>query len=53
LRDSDAKALFTQRNLLGNEVKAAKETGIRKEKIVLIGEEREQLLAFTRLAGGC
>ena len=41
LRDSGAKALFTQKHLLPNALKAASEAGISKEKIVLIGEERD------------
>ena len=41
LRDSEAKALFTQKHLLPNALRAASEAGIPKERIVLIGEERD------------
>lgn len=41
LRDSGAKVLFTQKHLLPNALKAATEAGIPKERIVLIGEERD------------
>jgi 4-coumarate--CoA ligase len=41
LRDSGAKALFTQRHLLANAVKAAREADIPTERILLIGEERD------------
>lgn len=41
LRDSGAKTVFTQRHLLGNAVKAAREADIPAERIVLIGEERD------------
>jgi long-subunit acyl-CoA synthetase (AMP-forming) len=43
LRDSGAKALFTQKHLLPNALKAAQEAGIGRERIVLIGEERDGL----------
>ena len=42
MRDSGAKALFTQKHLLPNALKACSEAGIPKEKIVLIGEERHE-----------
>jgi 4-coumarate--CoA ligase len=42
LRDSGAKALFTQKNLLPTALKAASEAGIERERIVLIGEERDE-----------
>ena len=42
LRDSGAEALFTQKHLLGTALKAATEVGIGRERIVLIGEERER-----------
>jgi 4-coumarate--CoA ligase len=41
LRASGAKALFTQKHLLKNALKAASEARIPEEKIVLIGEERD------------
>ena len=41
LRDSGAKALFTQKHLLKNALKAASEAGIPKERVVLIGEDRD------------
>jgi 4-coumarate--CoA ligase len=41
LRDSGAKALFTQEHLLPNALKACYEAGIPKERIVLIGEDRQ------------
>lgn len=42
LRDSGAKALFTQKHLLPNALKAASEAGISRDRIVLIGEERDE-----------
>lgn len=41
LKDSGAKALFTQKSLLENALKAAAEAGIPRERVVLIGEEKE------------
>lgn len=41
LRDSGAKALFTQKQLLPTALKAASEAGVPRERIVLIGEERD------------
>ncbi|KAH8667600.1 hypothetical protein BGZ60DRAFT_409612 [Tricladium varicosporioides] len=41
LRDSGAKVLITQKHLLGNGLKAAKEVGIPKERVLLIGDEKE------------
>ena len=42
LRDSGARVLVTQRHLLGVALKACEEVGIRREGVVLIGEERER-----------
>lgn len=39
LKDSGAKALVTQRGLLGVALKAATEVGIGRDRIVLIGED--------------
>jgi 4-coumarate--CoA ligase len=53
LKDSGAKALFTQKALLGNAVKAAAEAGIPRERIVLIGEEHDgAFLHFSKILGG-
>jgi 4-coumarate--CoA ligase len=41
LKDSGSKALFTQRSLLPVALKAAAESGIGRDRIVLIGEERD------------
>ena len=41
LKDSGARALFTQKSLLGVAVKAAEEAGIERERVVLIGDEEE------------
>lgn len=40
LRDSGARILVTQRNLLNPALAAAKEAGIEKRNVILIGEER-------------
>jgi 4-coumarate--CoA ligase len=48
LKDSGAKALFTQKHLLGVALKAAAEAGIAKEKVVLIGDEEEGGLTHWR-----
>jgi 4-coumarate--CoA ligase len=42
LKDSGAKALFTQKHLLPTAIKAAAEAGILKERIVVIGDEKER-----------
>ena len=42
MKDSGAKALFTQKHLLPNALKAAEQAGIGRERIVLIGEERDR-----------
>ncbi|KAG0646945.1 putative 4-coumarate-ligase 1 [Hyphodiscus hymeniophilus] len=42
LRDSGARALFTQKNLLGTALKAASEAGMPRERIVLIGDDRDR-----------
>ena len=50
LKDSGAKALFTQLPLLKSAIVAAEEAGIPRERIVLIGEERDpSFLHFTQL----
>jgi 4-coumarate--CoA ligase len=50
LKDSGAKALFTQLPLLKSAIIAAEEAGIPRERIVLIGEERDpSFLHFTQL----
>jgi 4-coumarate--CoA ligase len=51
LKDSGAKALFTQKSLLSNALKAAAEAGIPRERVVLIGEEKKAagLKHFTQL----
>ncbi|KAF4612605.1 hypothetical protein G7Y89_g15574 [Cudoniella acicularis] len=41
LKDSGAKILVTQKHLLRNALKAAKEAGIAKNSILLIGDEKE------------
>lgn len=41
LKDSGARALFTQRHLLPVALQAAREAGIPKEKVVLLGDEEE------------
>lgn len=41
LKDSGAKALFTQKHLLGIALKAAEEVGIQKERVVLIGDDKD------------
>jgi len=41
LRDSGSKALFTQRHLLPTALKACSEAGIPRERIVLIGDEKD------------
>ncbi len=48
LKDSGAKALFTQKHLLGVALKAAAEAGIGRERVVLIGDEEERGLTFWR-----
>jgi 4-coumarate--CoA ligase len=48
LKDSGARALFTQRHLLPVALKAASEAGIPKEKVVLIGDEQERGLGYWR-----
>lgn len=42
LKDSDARVLVTQKHLLDVALKAAEEVGIRKEEIILIGDEKER-----------
>jgi 4-coumarate--CoA ligase len=42
LKDSGAKALFTQRGLLGVALKAAEEVGLKRSNVVLIGDERDE-----------
>lgn len=53
LKDSGARALFTQKNLLPVAMKAAEEAGIKKECVILIGDE-EMGLGYWRefLVGG-
>lgn len=41
LKDCGAKALFTQKHLLGIALKAAEEVGIQKERVVLIGDDKD------------
>ncbi|KAE9370834.1 acetyl-CoA synthetase-like protein [Stipitochalara longipes BDJ] len=48
LKDSGSRALFTQRHLLGVALQAAKEAGIEREKVVLIGDEQESGLGYWR-----
>lgn len=48
LKDSGARALFTQKNLLSVAMKAAEEAGIKKECVVLIGDEEERGLGYWR-----
>ena len=48
LKDSGAKALFTQKHLLEVAVKAAQEAGIDRERVVLIGDEEERGFGFWR-----
>jgi acyl-CoA synthetase (AMP-forming)/AMP-acid ligase II len=53
LNDSGAKAIFTQKALLDNAVKAAAEAGIPRERIVLIGDEHDTgFLHFSKILGG-
>lgn len=42
LKDSGAKALFTQKHLLDVAMKACDEVGIPRERIVLVGDEKER-----------
>jgi 4-coumarate--CoA ligase len=52
LKDSGAKALFTEKALLESAVKAANEAGISRERIVLIGEDRDAgFLDFGKMLG--
>ncbi|PMD46648.1 acetyl-CoA synthetase-like protein [Hyaloscypha variabilis F] len=48
LKDSGARALFTQKHLLGVALKAAEEAGIERERVVLIGDEEEKGLGYWR-----
>jgi acyl-CoA synthetase (AMP-forming)/AMP-acid ligase II len=48
LKDSGARALFTQKHLLSVALRAASEAGIPKEKVVLIGDEQEGGLGYWR-----
>jgi len=54
LKDSGARALFTQKSLLRVAMEAAAEAGIKKECVVLIGDEEERGLGYWRefLVGG-
>jgi 4-coumarate--CoA ligase len=54
LKDSGARALFTQKSLLTVAVEAAAEAGIKKECVFLIGDEEERGLGYWRefLVGG-
>jgi len=50
LKDSGAKALFTQKALLSTAIKAATEAGISKDQIFLIGDEKDDgFTHFTQL----
>jgi 4-coumarate--CoA ligase len=42
LRDSGSRVLVTQKHLLGVALKAAAEVGIERERVLLIGDEREE-----------
>lgn len=46
LKDSGAKAIATQKPLLPVAVKAAKAAGIPQDRVILLGEERDQELRF-------
>ena len=48
LKDSGARALFTQKSLLSVAMEAAAEAGIKKECVVLIGDEEERGLGYWR-----
>lgn len=48
LKDSGARALLTQRHLLGVALKAAGEAGIPKERVVLLGDEQEKGFGYWR-----
>ena len=51
LRDSGAKALVTQLAFLGTAVAAAKKAGIREDRIVLLGDERDASGRFRHFSG--
>lgn len=52
LKDSGAKAVFTQKNLLETAKKAAKEAGIAEERVVLLGDEKVGgVLHFQEMVG--
>ncbi|KAL8727106.1 MAG: hypothetical protein Q9166_006293 [cf. Caloplaca sp. 2 TL-2023] len=46
LRDSDAKALVTQKALLPVAIKAVKEVGIPEDRIILLGDDRDESMRF-------
>ncbi|KAL9612657.1 MAG: hypothetical protein Q9204_008945, partial [Flavoplaca sp. TL-2023a] len=46
LKDSGAKALVTQRALLPTATKAAKQVGIPEDRIILLGDERDESMRF-------
>ena len=46
LKDSGAKALATQKPLLKVAVEAAKQAGIPEDRIILVGEEKDQSMRF-------
>ncbi|KAI4180172.1 MAG: hypothetical protein L6R41_007412 [Letrouitia leprolyta] len=46
LKDSGAKALVTQKSLLSIAIGAAKHVGIPEDRIILIGDERDETLRF-------
>ena len=46
LKDSGAKALVTQKNLLPVATEAAKQVGIADDRIILIGDDRDETMRF-------
>lgn len=46
LKDSGAKAIATQRPLLGVATKAAKQVGIPEDRIILLGDEKDPTRKF-------
>jgi 4-coumarate--CoA ligase len=48
LKDSGARALFTQKHLLVVALKAAHEAGIQRSHVILIGDEKEKGVGYWR-----
>lgn len=46
LKDAGAKALATQKPLLDIAIKAAKQVGIPEDRIILLGDERDETMKF-------